>query len=201
MQPTPITTNSRIAVIEQPADEPGHNVLGICRDPVIERLVRALLPEDQAGEVLGGFYTDALHTTLVKRLAELRGDTVTGPGGRRSLRLPTWRLRRVYEYVETNLGEALTLADLARAAGLSRMHFAAQFRVATGMRPHDYVTHRRIQQAKTLLSDTSTPIVEVALAVGFQTQAHFTTVFKRVAGFTPRRWRTLRAPEAARQAA
>jgi AraC-like DNA-binding protein len=201
MQPTPITTNSRIAVIEQPADEPGHNVLGICRDPVIERLVRALLPEDQAGEVLGGFYTDALHTTLVKRLAELRGDTVTGPGGRRSLRLPTWRLRRVYEYVETNLGEALTLADLARAAGLSRMHFAAQFRVATGMRPHDYVTHRRIQQAKTLLSDTSTPIVEVALTVGFQTQAHFTTVFKRVAGFTPRRWRTLRAPEAARQAA
>jgi AraC-like DNA-binding protein len=201
MQPTPITTNSRIAVIEQPADEPGHNVLGICRDPVIERLVRALLPEDQAGEVLGGFYTEALHTTLVKRLAELRGDTVTGPGGRRSLRLPTWRLRRVYEYVETNLGEALTLADLARAAGLSRMHFAAQFRVATGMRPHDYVTHRRIQQAKTLLSDTSTPIVEVALAVGFQTQAHFTTVFKRVAGFTPRRWRTLRAPEAARQAA
>jgi AraC-like DNA-binding protein len=201
MQPTPITPNSRIAVIEQPADEPGHNVLGICRDPVIERLVRALLPEDQAGEVLGGFYTEALHTTLVKRLAELRGDTVTGPGGRRSLRLPTWRLRRVYEYVETNLGEALTLADLARAAGLSRMHFAAQFRVATGMRPHDYVTHRRIQQAKTLLSDTSTPIVEVALAVGFQTQAHFTTVFKRVAGFTPRRWRTLRAPEAARQAA
>jgi transcriptional regulator GlxA family with amidase domain len=201
MQPTPIATDSRITVIEKPADELGHNVLGICRDPVMERLVRALLPEDQAGEVLRGFYTDALHTTLVKRLAELRGDSDIGSGGRRSLRLPTWRLRRVYEYVETNLGEALALADLARAAGLSRMHFAAQFRVATGMRPHDYVTHRRIQQAKTLLSDTSTPIVEVALIVGFQTQAHFTTVFKRVAGFTPRHWRMLRAPDAVRRAA
>jgi len=163
------------------------------RDPVMDRLVRALLPEAQASEVLRGFYTDALHTTLLKRLADLRGDTDTKTTRRRSTPLPTWRLKRVYEYVEANLEDRIALSGLARAAGLSRMHFAAQFRVATGMRPHDYVIHRRIQHARALLSNPEASIVDVALSVGFQTQAHFTTVFKRIVGFTPRRWRLLRS--------
>jgi AraC-like DNA-binding protein len=112
------------------------------------------------------------------------------------MKLPYWRLRRVTEYVDRSLDERISLATLAQAAGLSRMHFAALFRAATGMRPHDYVMQRRIQRAKELLAGTQTPIVDVALSVGFQTQAHFTTVFKRVVGFTPYRWRVLRSAEA-----
>jgi AraC-like DNA-binding protein len=69
------------------------------------------------------------------------------------------------------------------------MHFAAQFRAATGYRPREYLLHQRIEHAKLLLSNTDTPLAEVALAVGFCTQAHFSTVFKRIAGETPARWR------------
>jgi AraC-like DNA-binding protein len=174
----------------------GQVASGICRDPLMERLVRALLPADEAGVVLRGFYTDALHAALLKRLADLRGDTDPDPGGRRSVKLPAWRLKRVSEYVETNLGSPLSLAGLAKAAGLSSMYFAAQFRLATGMRPHDYVVRRRIQRAKAMLSDAGTPIVDVALSVGFQSQSHFTTVFKRIVGFTPQRWRAVRDVEA-----
>jgi AraC family transcriptional regulator len=46
-----------------------------------------------------------------------------------------------------------------------------------------------------MLSRSRTPIVEVALGVGFQSQSHFTTVFKRVVGTTPHRWRLLQEPE------
>ncbi len=173
----------------------------ICPDRLMERLVRALLPQEQADDVLRGFYTDLLHVTLVKRLVELHNDTALGPSGRRLTRLQSWRLRRVSEYVEDNLGGQLALADLADAAGLSRMHFAAQFRLAAGMRPHAYVTHRRILRAKTMLSQTSTPIVEIALCVGFKTQPHFTTVFRRFVGYTPQQWRTLRGEVGLRQAA
>jgi len=172
-----------------------------CPDPLIERLVRALLPREQADEVLRGFYTDVLHATLTKRLAELRNDTAVGPSGRRLTPLQNWRLRRVREYVEQNLDGQLALADLAGAARMSRMHFAAQFRVATGMNPHSYVTHRRILRAKTMLSETTTPILEVALCVGFKTQAHFTTVFKHFVGHTPRQWRMLHGEAVLRQAA
>jgi AraC-like DNA-binding protein len=71
------------------------------------------------------------------------------------------------------------------------MYFAAQFREATGLRPHDYVIRRRISLAKELLAGSDRSIVDTALSVGFQTQAHFTTVFKRVEGSTPHRWREL----------
>lgn len=162
----------------------------IRRDPLMERLVHAILPAKDAGEVLRGFYTDALHSALLHRLAELRGDTNSGPGGRNLTPLPPWRLKRVSDYVEANLDRSLSLAALAEAAGLSRMYFAGQFRLATGMRPHNYVVQRRIQRAKALLSQNRVSIVEVAFSVGFQSQSHFTAVFKRVAGITPQRWRT-----------
>jgi AraC-like DNA-binding protein len=71
------------------------------------------------------------------------------------------------------------------------MHFAAQFRASTGMRPHDFVLQRRIERAQERLSNPELALVDVALSVGFQTQAHFTTVFKRFADGTPHRWRRL----------
>jgi AraC-like DNA-binding protein len=69
------------------------------------------------------------------------------------------------------------------------MHFAAQFRLATGMSPHQFVLNRRIERAKTMLIGTAEELVSIALSVGFQSQAHFTTVFKRFVGETPHRWR------------
>jgi AraC family transcriptional regulator len=103
--------------------------------------------------------------------------------------LQTWRLRRVIELVEANIEQPLALAALARAAGLSRMHFAAQFRQATGLRPHEYVLRRRIERAKEMLAMSALAIAEVALQVGFSSQGHFTAVFKRFTGMTPYRWR------------
>lgn len=182
-------------IVQEPTIEP------TSPDPLIERLVRALLSREQADEVLRGFYTDVLHTTLVRRLAELRNDVAVGPSGRRLTPLQNWRLRRVREHVEHNLGGQLALADLAAAAGMSRMYFAEQFRVATGMSPHAYVTHRRISRARTMLAQTSTPIVEIALCVGFKTQPHFTTVFRHFVGYTPRQWRRMQGEAALHQAA
>jgi AraC-like DNA-binding protein len=103
--------------------------------------------------------------------------------------LPKWRLMRVLSYIETNIGEPITLANLAATTGLSRMYFAKQFRATTGIRPHDFVLRKRIERAQQQLAATSDALVDIALSVGFQTQAHFTTVFKRIAGSTPYQWR------------
>lgn len=157
-------------------------------DPAIASFVRRLLPSHEAEEVLNGFYTDAFHACLIGRLAALR-ENPAPKGGRRICPLPKWKLRRVDAHVNDNIGERISLAELAGVAGLSEMHFAAQFKLATGQRPHDYVMHRRIQHARQMMIETNEPIVQVALAVGFQTQAHFTTAFKRVVGMTPYRWR------------
>ena len=111
--------------------------------------------------------------------------------GRRRTPLQKWRLKRVTDHIDCHISRRITLADMAAAAGLTRMHFAAQFRASTGMRPHDFLLQRRIDRARGLLRDPKLALVDVALCVGFQTQAHFTTVFKRFAGETPNRWRRL----------
>ena len=119
--------------------------------------------------------------------------------------LPAWRLKRVQtlilqEFIDsfkevtalvvpTAPAGALTLPDLAAAAGVSRMHFAAQFRAATGMRPHDYLLARRIFRAMAQMMDSDEPLAFLALSVGFQSQSHFTTVFKRMTDTTPAAWR------------
>ena len=134
---------------------------------------------------------EALRLAIAVRFAGLRAaeNTAAGTSGRPVRALQKWRLKRVFEYVDVHLSNKITLLDLAAVAGLSRMHFASQFRMATGLRPHEFVLRRRVQQAEELLRDSRMAIVEIALTVGFQTQAHFTTVFKRFAGCTPRQWR------------
>jgi AraC-like DNA-binding protein len=72
---------------------------------------------------------------------------------------------------------------------MSPFHFSRLFKLATGESPHAYLTRRRVERAKELLADSSLPLVHVASAVGFQTQGHFTEVFRRHTGTTPRRFR------------
>jgi AraC family transcriptional regulator len=133
---------------------------------------------------------EALRVAIAVRFAGLRAaENTAGTGGRPVRALQKWRLKRVFEYVDIHLSNKITLLDLAAVAGLSRMHFASQFRMATGLRPHEFILRRRVRQAEELLRNSRMALVEIALTVGFQTQAHFTTVFKRFSGCTPRQWR------------
>lgn len=152
----------------------------IVRDPLVELLGKALVESDTAGD---GIYVESIAQTLVMHVARLE------PPRHSVNALPKWQMKRVQEYVAMHLEECISLAHLAEATGLSPMHFAAQFRAATGLRPHDYLLQQRIERAIDLLSTTDMALVEVALAVGFHAQAHFSTVFKRLTGETPARWR------------
>jgi AraC-like DNA-binding protein len=100
-----------------------------------------------------------------------------------------WRLKKVTDYVEAHLADHITVGDLAVTVGLTRSHFTAQFRVATGVCPHEYILRRRVERAQQLMRNRKRPLVDIALSVGFQTQAHFTTVFRRFTEQTPDRWR------------
>jgi AraC-like DNA-binding protein len=102
--------------------------------------------------------------------------------------LQLWRLQRVVLYIEAHLADQVTLLEMSKAAGFSPMHFAGLFRLATGVRPHEYVLRRKIEEAQLVLLTSNMPIVDVALSFGFLSQAHFTTVFKRFVGSPPLRW-------------
>jgi AraC-like DNA-binding protein len=164
-------------------------------DGLLDRLANALLETEGMDNVLARHYSDALGIAIAARALSQSSRFNCSPSMRSPGKLPKWRLKRVVEYIDTHLDQPITLASLAAPAGLTRMHFAAQFRAATGIRPHEYLLRRRIEFAQSLLSGSAMPIAEIAFSVGFQTQSHFTTVFKRFVGDTPYQWRRSHAGE------
>jgi AraC-like DNA-binding protein len=150
------------------------------RDRLVELLSQSLVDADNSYRRA---YADSVGMTIVMRAMghRLPEKCVTS--------LPKWRLNRLKQFIEHNIACSISLRDMADAVGLSRMHFAAQFRIATGLRPHEYLLFQRIEHAKCIMLETETPLVEVALSVGFQAQAHFSTVFKRFTGRSPARWK------------
>jgi len=159
------------------------------RDPIVERLAVGLLDADEVGGSFAELYSHCLGIAIISRLLELRAPHERSDGGSGPSGLLKWRLRRALDFIDSHLDQPLRLADIAAAAGLSRMHFAVQFRATMGVSPHDYVLRRRIERAQEMLRRADGSLVEIALGVGFQTQPHFTTVFKRIVGVTPHAWR------------
>ena len=110
------------------------------------------------------------------------------------------RLQRVLACIETRLAEHVQVRELADEIHMSPFHFARMFKLSTGYAPHAYLTRQRMERAKELLATTQLPLLEVASQVGYQTQAHFTGVFHRYVGTTPRVYRLQQrgsAPEGA----
>lgn len=103
--------------------------------------------------------------------------------------LTPFALRKVQEHVGRHFNRNLTLAELAEVTGLSTYHFAHQFKASTGCTPNQFVIEQRIEEAKRLLRHTDWPIMQVCLAIGYESQAHFTTLFKREVGMTPGAYR------------
>ena len=99
------------------------------------------------------------------------------------------KLQKVLAYVEEKLAEPVGVRELASQVHMSPFHFARRFKQAVGTPPHAYITHVRIERAKSLLAGTNVPLIEVATRDGYRTQAHFTGVFHRYVGTTPRAYR------------
>ena len=93
-------------------------------------------------------------------------------------------VKRARRYLVERFNESVTLAELAQVAGMSRFHLIRQFSKQTGLSPHAFQVHVRIERARMLLRNGFLP-VEVAMLVGFSDQAHLTRHFKRIWGITP----------------
>lgn len=97
-------------------------------------------------------------------------------------------LRRIDDWIETNLDRTIRLDELAMLANLSEFHFHRMFRVSRGVAPHAWVMERRVDRARILLQ-SDRPIAEIAVACGFSSQSHLTRVFRHQTGRTPANYR------------
>jgi AraC-like DNA-binding protein len=143
------------------------------------------------GPVVAPCLAESLGLAFALRLVELAFEAKEAP---KKHKLAHPRISQVRDYIEDNISRALCLSELSEVAELSRIRFARQFRQATGQSPHAYILWRRIERAKKLLNESDSTIIGVALDLGFCNQGHFTQVFKKIVGVTPRRWRGYQDP-------
>lgn len=100
------------------------------------------------------------------------------------------QLEAAVEFIDAHLAEDVSLAHIARAAGLSAFHFSRAFKASTGVGPYRYLLERRIGRAKELISKTSMPLSLIATMVGFKTASHFSRAFTDIVGVSPRAYRS-----------
>jgi AraC family transcriptional regulator len=94
--------------------------------------------------------------------------------------------QQIREFIHANLDRNIGLTELAAIARLSPYHFAHVFKKITHTSPHQYLVHCRIERAKQLMMMGDLSIATIAQTVGFASQGHFTTHFKRLVGVTPK---------------
>jgi AraC family transcriptional regulator len=104
-------------------------------------------------------------------------------------RLPSWRLRRVIDYIEANIASEIAIRDLTDLLDLSEGHFHRAFRATTGQTPLAFITARRIERAQQGLATSDEPIGRIAADAGFVSQSHFARTFRAKTGISPRTWR------------
>jgi AraC-like DNA-binding protein len=96
-------------------------------------------------------------------------------------------LTKIAEFVESNLRREFTLQDIADDAGYSPYHFAREYKRITGRSVMEYVRERRLFAAADEIGEGK-PVLETALAYGFDTHAGFTRAFSEVIGCTPQEY-------------
>jgi AraC family transcriptional regulator len=159
-------------------------------DPWIFQIAVRLMVEAQSPGGTTRLFGDLMAQALALQL--LRGHSSSPTAVRALERSDISRagLQRVLDVVESGLSGSLSLNEIAAAAAVSPFRLSHGFKRAMGVSLHQYVIQRRVEQAKVMLRTTHEPLSQIAAAVGFASQSHFTTVFKRLTGATPRAYRS-----------
>ena len=131
----------------------------------------------------GRLYLEALGVVLAHELVRPAASTRRSPPARGGL--AAWQQRILVDYIEENLAERISLAELARLVRLSPYHVCRAFKESFGEPPHRYHTGRRIERAKTLLAKPDCSVTEIGMAVGFSETSSFSAAFRRATGLTP----------------
>jgi AraC family transcriptional regulator len=155
------------------------------RDAQLEHIGWALKTEMERGYPCGRLYLDSLAMALAVHLVQ-NYSSLACPTFYVNGKMPAGKLKQVLLFIEDNLSEDLSLADVAEVAGLSVSHCKTLFRASVGLSIHQYVIRRRVERAASLLQESNLSISQVALETGFAHQSHLAMHMRRLLGTSPK---------------
>jgi AraC-like DNA-binding protein len=91
--------------------------------------------------------------------------------------------------IDRRFVEPVRLDDVAASAKLSKFHLVRAFRKIYQRTPHQYVIERRVRRARELLERTDMSVTAICFEVGFESLGSFVSMFRRIVGVPPGRYR------------
>jgi AraC-like DNA-binding protein len=159
-------------------------------DATIMHLGLSLMPALENPGRVNRLFTDYVTLAFTSHVAPTYGGMQIAPklakGG-----LASWQEKLSKDLIASDLSGGIALRDIAKACGLSPGHFSRAFRKSTGLAPHAWLLHARVEAAKAMLRGRRNSLSEIAGACGFSDQSHFSRVFTRRVGLSPGAWRKI----------
>jgi AraC family transcriptional regulator len=156
-------------------------------DRLILELSEKLERVEAADGGIDPLYGEAVQQALCAYLAKRFGQSPSPSSSK--IDLPAWKLRLVHDHVAAHLGGPLSLRALAEVSGLSVRHFQRAYRATTGRTPLQYITARRVEEAKLMLAAGEMSVLAVSVQVGFGSPTHFARTFRASTGVSPSEYR------------
>jgi YesN/AraC family two-component response regulator len=99
------------------------------------------------------------------------------------------QLKEVFDFIEANYHQGITLCDVAEAVGYSSAYLTNRVAKQTGETVNGWIVKRRMAAARSLLQETTHTIEQIATIVGYQNACHFSRQFRQHHGVPPQTWR------------
>jgi AraC family transcriptional regulator len=157
-------------------------------DPVVYHLGKGLLSSLKQPRHTSKIFLDhVLHALHCHFVCSYGGVTISAPQFRGGL--SSYQMRKATELLEAHLGGNIALQQVAEACNLSVSHFARAFKTTFRRPPYQWLTERRVDRARDLMTNSRLPLADIAAQCGFTDQSALNRIFKRFHGVTPGIWR------------
>ena len=152
----------------------------------LKRLHDKLFVTLKTDKVYGNYTCSGLVYSYILEFHKLASDNAVKGGAEKSnILMPA------LNFIDENFREDFSIAGLAKISGVSQQYLCRIFKQTMNLRPAEYVTRRRLLEAKRLLCETDMPVSEVSASSGFSDTGYFCTVFRRHESMTPIEYRRI----------
>ncbi len=131
-------------------------------------------------QIMGADDTETLKTWYMDKFRTAAGNVSTGSKDRTH-----HVIKKALEYIDNNFHKDISLDELAGELGISSYYFSKLFKEEKGEGFVEYLTRRRVEEAKALLKSPEHSIKEVGVACGYSDPNYFSRIFKKATGMTP----------------
>lgn len=129
------------------------------------------------------FYKTRVHSLCSEIIIEAARGTIVSEKSSKEIIL------KALSKMEENISEDWTLEKLSSIAGLGTTAFIDGVKETLGLSPKNYLLRLRIEKAKVLLAEKKESITEIAFSLGFSSSQHFSQIFRKYTGFSPKEYK------------